>query len=69
MNKQFLKGLIVGLTIGVIITALSSYLLFNRYQIVAGAPTRNTNGTVKIDKLTGETWVLSARDEKWTKIH
>lgn len=69
MNKQFLKGLIVGLTIGIVVTALSFYLLFNRYQIVAGAPTRNTNGTVKIDKLTGETWVLSARDEKWTKIH
>lgn len=69
MNKQYLKGLIIGLVIGMIISFISSYLLMNRYQIINGSRTANTNGMVKIDKLTGETWGLSLRNEKWIRIY
>ena len=69
MNKQVLKGFIIGLIFGIIITFISSYLIMNRFQIVNGTRTLNTNGMVKIDKLTGKTWALSKREERWIIIY
>lgn len=63
-----MRGFIIGLTIGLVISFISSYLLMNRFQIINGSRTINTNGMVKIDKLTGETWGLSRVNEEWVKI-
>jgi len=69
MEKQLVKGIIIGLLIGLLVGMALSYMLYNRYEIT-GAQNRFNVGSIKIDKITGKTWVFvfSGSGGNWKEI-
>jgi len=69
MEKQFVKGALIGLLIGLLIGMALSYMLYNRYEISQAQNPTNT-GSIKIDKITGKTWVFmfSGSGGNWKAI-
>lgn len=65
MEKQFVKGILIGLLIGLLLGMALSYMLYNRYEIV-GARNPQNYGSIKIDKITGKTWVF--KNSYWQEI-
>lgn len=61
MKDKFMHGIIIGLLSGLILGAIISLSIFDRYQI-------SENGNTKIDKITGKAWRLDYSDDKSSLI-
>lgn len=57
MKDKFIHGIIISLLSGLILGAIISLSIFDRYQI-------SENGNTKIDKITGKAWRLDYSDDK-----